>query len=58
MDTPYNRSNFRTLVGTKLLGEVRLEAPVQETPIPDEVLSAADQLGVVIVDETGKVYNA
>jgi RsiW-degrading membrane proteinase PrsW (M82 family) len=55
-DTPYNRSNFRTLVGTKLRGEVRLEAPVQETPIPAEVLEAAEQLGVVIVDEAGTVY--
>jgi hypothetical protein len=57
VDTPYNRTNFRSLVGTKLRGEIRLEAPVQEAPIPAEVLDAADQLGVVIVDETGRVYN-
>ena len=56
-DTPYNRSNFRTLIGTKLRGEIRLEAPVQEAAIPPPVLAAADQLGVVIVDEAGKVYN-
>jgi hypothetical protein len=45
------------LAGAALRGQLILELPVQVTPIPQAVLDRANQLGIMIRDISGKVYN-
>lgn len=56
-DTPENRRQCPELVGKRTDGQLICEVPVQDEPIPREVLDAADTLGVTIWDVEGKVYN-
>jgi hypothetical protein len=44
------------LAGQRLEGNYILEVPVQTRPVPQSVIDAADNAGVVIRDPTGKVY--
>lgn len=44
------------LAGQKLAGQPVLEVPVQAKPIPQSVLDAADEAGVLIRDVNGKIY--
>ena len=44
------------LAGGKLQGQMILEVPSQAKPIPQSVLDAAEQKGILIRDITGKVY--
>jgi hypothetical protein len=44
------------LVGEQLAGFQILEVPVQTTPIPESVLSYAEQAGITIRDTAGTVY--
>lgn len=45
-----------TLTGQSLQGRYILEVPVQNGPIPQAVLDAANEAGVAIRDTNGKVY--
>lgn len=45
-----------SLSGENLMGQYILEVPVQDNPIPQAVLDAADEAGVSIRDVNGKVY--
>ena len=44
-------------IGSGVGGQMFLEIPVQTTAIPQSVLNKADELGVVIRDVQGKMYN-
>ena len=50
-------TNFESgLAGQRLTGQYILEVPVQAQPVPQRILDAADQAGVLIRDVSGKVY--
>lgn len=44
------------LAGEQLTGQMILEIPPQDNPIPQAVLDAADDAGVIIRDSDGKTY--
>jgi hypothetical protein len=44
------------LAGEKLDGQMILEVPPQNQPIPKSVLDHAEDLGIIIRDSNGKVY--
>jgi hypothetical protein len=56
-DTPRNRELYPHLVGTRLQGDMILEVPVQEHPVPPELGEWARRWGVIIRDDAGHVYN-
>jgi RHS repeat-associated protein len=56
-DVPYNRTNYPDLVGMPLQGKMVLEVPVQNNPVPKNVIDAANQRGITIRDVNGKVYS-
>jgi hypothetical protein len=45
------------LVGKKLVGRMIMEVPVQNRPVPREVLEAATKRRITIRDTNGKVFN-
>jgi hypothetical protein len=45
------------LAGQSLQRQMNLEVPVQTKPIPQAVIDAANQKGIIIRDINGKVYN-
>jgi filamentous hemagglutinin len=45
-----------TLAGTTLQGQYVLEVPVQVSPVPQGVIDAANNAGVVIRDTNGHIY--
>lgn len=53
-DVPGNPAELR---GRRLWGEMVMEVPVQQAPVPDPVLDLADDLDLTIRDDTGRVYN-
>lgn len=53
-NVPSNVTN--DLVGQKLTGDMILEIPVQNSPIPQTVLDAATNAGVIIRDIDGNIY--
>jgi len=53
-DSPFNSSNLK---GKRLDGELILEIPVQNNPIPKSIIDAATERGITIRDVEGKVYN-
>ncbi|MEF2967774.1 hypothetical protein V3851_18245 [Paenibacillus sp. M1] len=53
-DSPFNPTKLK---GKRLDGELILEVPVQNKPIPQSVLDAATEKGITIRDVTGKEYN-
>lgn len=56
-DTPTNRRDLGTdQVGLPLNGRMILEVPVQRGDVPPAILEAAEDLGIVIRDENGRVY--
>jgi hypothetical protein len=56
-DTPANRTNYPDLVGKPIKGDMILEVPVQNQPVPAEFGAWAKRLGVTIRDPNGTVYN-
>ena len=46
-----------TLAGKQLEGQMILEIPIQQQPIPKRVLDAARQADVIIRDVNGRIYN-
>jgi hypothetical protein len=55
-NTPANRAAFPGMIGQAIRGRQILEVPVQNKPVPEGVLQAADRLGIIIRDPNGKVY--
>lgn len=45
-----------SLSGETLVGQMILEVPVQNVPVPQAVISAADNAGVIIRDINGTIY--
>jgi hypothetical protein len=56
-DTRGNRERYPNLVGQPLRGDMILEVPVQNAPIPRAILEKAAELDVVIRDVNGKEYH-
>jgi hypothetical protein len=56
-DDPYNVTHYPHLVGTRLRGQMILEVPVQEHPVPEGLWRWAERWGILIRDDTGHVYN-
>jgi hypothetical protein len=54
-DTPRNRD--LGIAGQRLDGDLVLEVPVQTGPVPQPVLNLADELGIIIRDVNGGIYN-
>ena len=52
-DSPFNSKILR---GQRLKGELILEVPVQNAPVPREMIEAAASRGIVIRDIAGNVY--
>jgi hypothetical protein len=55
-DTPANKLNNPGLIGQRLEGEHILEVPVQQDPIPPDIINESHELGVTIRDVNGKRY--
>ena len=56
-DTPGNRLRFTPdQIGKPLDGPMRLEVPVQNAPVPQNILDLANDLGIKIFDVTGRRY--
>jgi hypothetical protein len=56
-DTPSNRRDLDAdQIGRPLSGEMILEVPVQRGDVPPAILEAAEDLGIVIRDENGRVH--
>ena len=53
-DSPFNPKVLR---GSTLTGDMILEVPVQNNPIPQNVLNSATSKGITIRDVLGKEYN-
>ena len=53
-DSPFNPN---VLKGTTLQGDMILEVPIQNKPIPKNIIDAANSRGITIRDITGKEYN-
>ena len=53
-DSPFNPKALR---GTVLSGDPVLEVPVQDKPVPKEILDAANEKGITIRDVNGRGYN-
>ena len=53
-NSPFNAKGIR---GTVLKGDLILEVPVQNEPVPQSVIDTANTKGITIRDVTGKVYN-
>lgn len=47
----------KDLAGKTLNGQKILEVPVQEKPVPQSVLDAANERNIIIRDPTGHAYN-
>lgn len=54
--TPRNREHYPELVGKPLEGEMILEVPVQNRPIPRAILEKADELDITIRDTNGREF--
>ncbi|WP_067964114.1 polymorphic toxin-type HINT domain-containing protein [Nocardiopsis trehalosi] len=56
-DTPTNRRDLpEDLIGEELDGQMYLEVPVQNSTVPDSVISEANRLGIIIRDENGHIW--
>ncbi|GAA4411121.1 hypothetical protein ACFQV2_11865 [Actinokineospora soli] len=56
-DTPTNRRDLGDdAIGLPMEGDMVLEVPVQNNPVPPAVLAEARRLGIIIRDENGRVY--
>ena len=55
-DTARARTEFPHLIGEALKGKRILEVPVQNQPVPRELLDRATDLKIVIRDITGHIY--
>jgi hypothetical protein len=49
--------NAAAIRNQRLVGDLIIEVPVQEKPIPQAVLDAANKRGITIRDVNGHVYN-
>ena len=57
-DTPGNRLRFTPdQIGKPLDGPMRLEVPVQNAPVPQNILDLANEFKIKIVDVTGRTYS-
>ena len=57
-DTPGNRLRFTPdQIGKPLDGPMRLEVPVQNAPVPQNILDLARKSRIEIVDVTGRTYS-
>jgi hypothetical protein len=56
-DTPANNAWYPDLVGKQLAGEMVLEVPIQNAPVPPEFGDWAARMGVTIRDFNGQVLN-
>ena len=57
-DTPGNRLRFTPdQIGQPLSGPMRLEVPVQNAPVPQNILDLANEFKIKIVDVTGRTYS-
>jgi hypothetical protein len=45
-----------SLAGLRLQGQLILEVPIQNAPIPKSVLKAADEAGVIIKEVATEIY--
>ena len=48
--------NPRILRGQRLKGDLVFEVPVQTKPIPNAILDAAAERGLIIRDTAGRIY--
>ena len=55
-DSPSMRDKYPGLVGKKISGRLYLEVPPQTAPVPDWALRAASDLGIIIRDSDGRIY--
>jgi hypothetical protein len=55
-DTPKARAQFPHLIGKKIRGDMYLEVPVQNHPVPERILQYARDRKILIRDITGHVY--
>ena len=55
-DSPTMRDRYPDLVGKKLGGLPYMEVPTQEKEVPDWALRAAADLGIIIRDVKGRIY--
>jgi hypothetical protein len=56
-DTPANNARYPELVGQQLAGEMVLEVPIQDAPVPPEFGDWAARMGVTIRDFNGQILN-
>jgi hypothetical protein len=56
-DTPTNRRDLGAeRIGQPMIGQMYLEVPVQRGDVPPSIIEFADDLGIKIRDENGRVY--
>lgn len=56
-DTPTNRRDLGDAqIGKPMKGDLILEVPAQNGPVPKAILEHAESLGITIRDENGRVY--
>jgi hypothetical protein len=55
-DTPRARAQFPHLIGEKIRGDMYLDVPVQNHPVPERILKYAHDKEIIIRDITGHIY--
>jgi hypothetical protein len=56
-NTEANRANYPELVGKPLQGQLILEVPIQDHPVPAELGEWARRWNIIIRDVAGTIYN-